>query len=246
MDPTICACIPHRDYIEYLPDTLDSLCAQTYPIQQIAIVDDGSEEKQWQQLIWLWEEWSHRIPRLHILRVHQDQEKERSLRIPYARNRAFEALRGRTPDYIFFPDADDQWHPTYVEKCIEIMELYPNVDFVYPDITIKLGDDVSKCNKSRAFDPNRLLRQCYITCCTVMRTEAFLNAGMWPEDQFKKEYVFWNTLAQLGHKGQRLVGKHMFYYVQHPGQRHNEVRQDNKEQREKSRKYISKRFEVDI
>jgi len=249
--PTISACIPHRNYFDYLPDTLHSLCCQTHRIQEISICDDASDNGDWEKLVDLWTAWEWEMPKLTLTQVHQDTRKERSMRIPYARNRAFEALRGPTTDYIFFPDADDLWSVDYVERCINIMEANPEVDIVYPDIVIYQDGQMQKHVQVAEHNLDRLFRQCYITCCSVMRTSAFLHAGMWPENHYKKEYVFWNTICRLGHVARRLPGRY-FYYHQHAGQRHTEytgkvgVASPDKHERFNSRMYISKTFNVPL
>ena len=251
--PTVSACMPHRDYTEYIGLTLKSLVNQTHQLQEISIMDDESSDEHWQALKELAMDVSGNgaKPKLTLGRCTQPADKERSKRIPYARNRAFENLTGPTTDYIFFPDADDLWNVEYVERCISIMEENPEIDFVYPDITYFQNGQMSKTIQVAKFDLDRLFRQCYITCCTMMRTEAFLHAGMWPEDHYKKEYVFWNTIARLGHVGRRLPGRY-FYYHQHAGQRHTQyvgkpgVSSPDKHERYNSRMYISKKFNVPL
>jgi len=249
---TVDAVMPHRDYTEYLPETLASLGRQTHPILQIVIADDGSTDEQFAKLMEIHDNWEHPVTKLHVIRVEQDDpEKERSMRIPFARNCGYEALPGKTSDFIFFPDADDLWNVEYVEKCLEIME-DETIDFVYPNITLYQEGEMKRHLTVPNFNLERLFRQCYITCCTMMRTEAFLHAGMWPENQYKKEYVFWNTIARLGHMGRRLQGR-MFYYHQHAGQRHTQYtgkvgspNRIDKHERYNSRMYISKMFNVPI
>jgi len=180
-------------------------------------------------------------PALTIRRVENNPMEERSQRIPYIRNEAFKALPGPCPDYIFFPDADDLWHEDYVKKCLDIMENDDTVDIVYPNVIMYQSGEIQRRNVVPAFDLDRLQRQCYMTCCSMMRTEAFLHAGMWPTKYFKKEYVFWNTITRIGHKAQKLGGNY-FFYRQHAGQRHTQYTGSNRGKVEKGHKYLARRY----
>ncbi|MHC4643953.1 MAG: hypothetical protein ACYTBJ_00525 [Planctomycetota bacterium] len=157
---------------------------------------------------------------------------------------------GATPDYIFFPDADDYWKPGYTKACIDIMEAEADIDFVYPNVYRMNEGRCTSTGEVPEFNLDQLFRVCYCTCCTVMRTDAFLDAGMWPEGMHKKEYIFWNTIARMGHKGKKLHGRY-FHYIQHAGQRHNEhvgtgEANPDKHHRFASRQYIASKFNVQI
>jgi len=233
--------MPHRNYFDYLPAALNSLASQTYTIRDIVVMDDGSDDGSWIKLIHLWEEWLPRMPKLTIRRIENNPMEERSQRIPYARNEAFKAIPGEMPDYVFFPDADDLWDKDYVKACLDIMENDPEIDIVYPNVIIYQDDKVIRRNTVPKFDIDRLFRQCYMTCCCMMRTEAFLHAGMWPTKYFKKEFVFWNIITRIGHKAQKLPGNY-FFYRQHAGQRHTQYTGNNQGKVEKGHKYLARRF----
>jgi len=243
--PTVAACIPHRNYFNYLPEALNSLINQSYTIQTISIMDDGSDDGSWEKLIHLWEQWPTRRPQLIIRRIENNPMEERSRRIPYVRNEAFKALPGPCPDYVFFPDADDLWDKDYVKACLDIMS-DDTIDIVYPNVILYQDGQVTRRNTVPEFDQERLFRQCFMTCCSMMRTEAFLHAGMWPMAYFKKEFVFWNTITRIGHKAKKLPGNY-FFYRQHAGQRHTEYNGNgggkiNKAERYNARRYIADRF----
>ena len=245
--PTVAACMPHRNYFDYLPEALNSLINQTYTLSHIVVMDDGSDDGSWEKIIHLWEEWPVRKPQLIIRRVEDNPMKERSQRIPYIRNQAFMALPAPAPDYIFFPDADDLWFKDYVKDCIAIMEEDPEISIVYPNVIHYQAGELKKIQTVPEFNLDRLFRQCYITCCSMMKTEAFLKAGLWPTNFFKKEYVFWNTITRIGHKAKKLDGNY-FFYRQHAGQRHTQYQGKSGNtaiesgHRNTARRYIADRF----
>jgi glycosyltransferase involved in cell wall biosynthesis len=244
--PSVAACMPHRNYFKYLPETLESLVKQSYTIRDIVIIDDGSDDGSWEKLKGLADNWPVKTPALTIRRVENNPMEERSQRIPYIRNEAFKALPGKCPDYVFFPDADDLWAEDYVKACLDIMENDEEIDIVYPNVILFQEGKITRRNTVPEFNQERLFRQCYITCCSMMRTEAFLHAGMWPTKFFKKEYVFWNTITRIGHKAKKLPGNY-FFYKQHAGQRHTQYDNNgggriNKAERYNARRYIAERF----
>ncbi|MCK4776974.1 MAG: glycosyltransferase family 2 protein [Actinomycetia bacterium] len=240
--PTVSACIPHRNYFEYLPEALHSLRLQSFSISEIAVVDDNSDNGDWERIKDFADTWPKQAPKLTIRRVENNPMEERSQRIPYIRNQAFLALSAPTPDYIFFPDSDDLWEKDYVKKCIEIMENDATIDIVYPNVVhYQDGGKIKKIAKVPKFDQDRLFRQCYITCCSVMRTEAFLHAGQWPTKYFKKEFVFWNIITRIGHKAAKLPGSHFFYRI-HAGQRHSQYNGNGGGKVEKGHRYLAHRY----
>lgn len=239
--PSVAACMPHRNYFDYLPEALDSLSKQLYPINDIVLVDDGSDDGSWEKIKKLKDNWPPGKPNLTIRMVENNPMKERSQRIPYIRNEAFKSIPGKSPDYVFFPDADDLWSDSYVKSCLDIMENEDTIDIVYPNVILYQDGKVTRRNNVPEFDLARLQRQCYLTCCCMMRTEAFLHAGMWPTKYFKKEYVFWNTITRLGHKAKKLPGNH-FFYRQHAGQRHTQYTQTNQGKVERGHRYLARRY----
>jgi glycosyltransferase involved in cell wall biosynthesis len=91
--------IPCYNGEKYLPEALESVCAQTAAVREIIVIDDGSTVP-----VRAPENW--RGPPLQIVRT-----PNRGL--PAARNLA---LRHATGDFVAFLDADDFWHPRKVEE----------------------------------------------------------------------------------------------------------------------------------
>lgn len=100
--------IPSYNYGRFLAEAVESALAQTYPIHEVIVVDDGSTDDTRQRL-----------------EPYQD-------RIRYVRqeNRGLSAARNRgiaeaTGSWIALLDADDLWHPQKTALQIRALEQHP-------------------------------------------------------------------------------------------------------------------------
>ena len=105
--PLISICIPAFNCEEYISQTLDCLCGQTYPNLEFIVADDGSSDAT-----------------LRIVSAYKDH-RIKILSLPNngaasARNCAFKESLG---DYIIFFDADDYIKPDFIwQQFYRIME----------------------------------------------------------------------------------------------------------------------------
>lgn len=102
---TVSVIIPFYNHIDWLYEAIESVLAQTYPIYEIIIVNDGSSEDMSKFL----ETYGNRI-----IYVYQENAGPAA-----ARNNGISRATG---DYIAFEDSDDLWLPTKIEKQIAFME----------------------------------------------------------------------------------------------------------------------------
>jgi glycosyltransferase involved in cell wall biosynthesis len=113
--PKVSVVIPVYNAMRYLPETLDSVLAQTFTDFEILIINDGSTDN----II----EWAIKItdPRVEIIsQVNQG--------VSIARNTGIHNAQG---EYIAFLDADDLWKPTKLEKQVSCLDRSPEVGLVY-------------------------------------------------------------------------------------------------------------------
>jgi glycosyltransferase involved in cell wall biosynthesis len=105
--PSVSVVIPNYNYGRFLPEAVESVLAQTYPCEEIIVVDDGSTDDS-----------------LEILKIY---EERRGVKVIRQKNRGVGAARNAgarasTGDLIAFLDADDIWFPAKVEKQTSIFQ----------------------------------------------------------------------------------------------------------------------------
>lgn len=105
MNKTVSVIIPFYSHLDWLYEALESVLAQTYPIHEIILVNDGSQEDLTEFLARYGEK---------ITYVYQENGGPAA-----ARNNG---IRRSTGNYIAFQDSDDIWFPTKIEKQVAFME----------------------------------------------------------------------------------------------------------------------------
>jgi len=104
LNPTISVCITNHNYAAYLPSSIESVLAQTYPSVELVVVDDGSTDGSRQVL----EQYEDRVGL-----ILQEQAGQAAA--------GWAAFQAATGDVVVFLDADDVLHPGV---CAEIAEAF--------------------------------------------------------------------------------------------------------------------------
>lgn len=113
--PYVSVIIPAYNAMRYLPETVDSVFNQTFDDFELIIVNDGSSDS-----IEAWcAERSH--PKLKLV-----SQTNQGLAI--ARNTGIAHSQGA---YLAFLDADDLWHPTKLEKQVNVFRQNSRLGLVY-------------------------------------------------------------------------------------------------------------------
>ena len=105
MMKTVSVIIPFYSHIDWLYEAIESVLAQSYPIHEIILVNDGSKEDMTEFL----KKYGDKIQY-----IYQENAGPAT-----ARNNG---IKRATGDYIAFEDSDDIWLPTKIEKQIAFME----------------------------------------------------------------------------------------------------------------------------
>jgi len=123
--PTVSAIIPVFNGANYVAEAIESVMAQTHPVDEIVVVDDGSTDDSTEVLARFGD-------RIRV--VHQENRGESA-----ARNRGIAAASG---EVLAFLDHDDLWTPHKVEVQVAALRADPApvavfghvVQFVSPEI----------------------------------------------------------------------------------------------------------------
>lgn len=116
--------IPLHDGAAHIAETLGSVQAQTAPVHEVLVVDDGSHDD------------GAEIARRHA--VGPVVIAQSNLGVAMARNRGLSAATG---DWIAFFDQDDLWHPEHLEQALTWLDDHPDEQLVFLGETAFQTDD---------------------------------------------------------------------------------------------------------
>ncbi len=185
--PTVSIVTPAFNRADYLPYTIDSVLAQSYPDFEHIIIDDGSTDGT-DELVRAYSD-----PRI---RYFQQANQGQSV----ARNLGIEVSRGQ---YICFLDSDDLWLENKLQEQLALFADNPNTGVVYGDkISIDgAGRELHRRNMRRysGWVTAKLLADNFVSMNTTMtRAELLRQAGGFdPSDRYAEDYGLWLRVSLL-------------------------------------------------
>jgi len=196
--PTVSVLIPCFNQGRYLPETLESLIAQTFSDWEALIVDDGSTDDS----AAIAERFCARDKRFRLIR--QDNAG-----VAAARNRAIAESRGQ---YLLPLDADDRIAPAYLEKAVAELDRDPEIRIVYGGAE-RFGG--ARQWELPSYSMERMLARNCIYVSALFRKE---DAGEGFDPAFRDGYEDWDFwLSVLERHPGRVVKlpETVFYYRTH-------------------------------
>jgi glycosyltransferase involved in cell wall biosynthesis len=189
--PLVSVVIPCYNYGRFLNDAVASVRAQTLRDLEIIVVDDGSTDDVTPEVLNALEVQDH-DPCLTIIR----QENQGA---PAARNTGIRAARGL---YICCLDADDTMEPTYLEKCVLLMESNAGVSLAYSWLRVTGAEE--RVWKSESLDLDRMRYYNHVSISAVFRREVALEGGGFCAAMREgyEDWEFWLRLGALGYRGE--------------------------------------------
>jgi glycosyltransferase involved in cell wall biosynthesis len=161
---TISAIIPTRNRADRVVRAIESVLAQTVPVDEIIIVDDGSEDNTREAVAAFG-------PALRY--IYQEGKG-----VAAARNAGVQAAQS---EWIAFLDDDDEWYPDRIEAQILALSAQPGVDGCYaPAFTVcDLGgpSEIHYPVPPARLEQDILLRNPFTQCSVVMRKSSFEQLG---------------------------------------------------------------------
>lgn len=213
-NPRVSLGMPVYNGERYLEKTLDSVLAQTYTDFELVISDNGSSDRTQE----ICERYAKKDPRV---KYHRNPK---NIGIAPNFNRAYELTSG---EYFKWTDYDDLLAPTFLERCVEILDKHPNVACAFPKTRlIDQNDDPIRdfeppddaCSpqahirfKSLILDPDHIVSQ----ASGLMRREQVGRTVMHGSYPCSDE-VFLAHLALLGDFYE--IPEFLFLYRIHPKQ----------------------------
>lgn len=118
--PKVSVIIPAYNSMTFLPETIESVFAQTFTDFEIIVVNDGSSDSI--------EQWATKISDTRFKLVSQENQG-----CSAARNKGIELSNG---ELIAFLDADDLWEETKLEKQVKCLDENPEAGLVYTWVSL--------------------------------------------------------------------------------------------------------------
>lgn len=202
--PLVTIGVPYYNLGRYLPDTLTSVAAQTYPHLEVIVVDDGSTDAGSRRAF---DELAARHPSFRFVR-------QPNAGIGATRNRCLREARGE----LFLPvDADNVARPDMVAKFVTAMRRNPHLTAMTCYYTAFADDDPGRHLYAvrPAGGPYAMaaIRNVYGDANAVFRTADLRAVGGYEEDR-GTSCEDWELFVKLVSGGRRVgvVPDHLFAY----------------------------------
>ena len=186
--PSVTAVIPAYNAERLIARCLDSILAQTVPVAEIIVIDDGSTD----QTLAVASAYPHPVRCF----------TRENLGLSHARNTGIRAAR---TEWIAFLDADDTWKPAKIERQLLAAEQHPEAGVFYTDASVTtpegavLGRYLEGKDAATGWVFDRLLSSVFALPSTLMiRRSTLMEAGLFREDLKRAEdYDLLLRLARL-------------------------------------------------
>jgi len=185
--------IPTYNRAHLITDALGSIMAQSHPVDEIIVVDDGSTDGT-EAVVKSWTAGAEQdVP---VVYVRQDNAGGN-----VARNRGIEEAKS---DLVAFLDSDDVWAFDKLEKQVSVFATDPDLGAVYCGVReVVIGSDAAPEVSLRPYPQGNILDALLIsdvtapTSCYVVRREVFETAGTFDTSlQARQDWDMWIRIAK--------------------------------------------------
>lgn len=182
--------IPYYNRATTIDETIESLRRQTYTNFEVTIVDDGStQQASIDKLLDL------NLEGLEARIVHQDNAG-----VAEARNNGISRSQGK---YIVCLDSDDILDPTYLEKCVTVLETNPNIQVV--SSYMRLFGVENAIYTEVPYDPVHIINNNMLTTAAMFERQAWEVSGGYKSGIGYEDWEFWISLAENGYWGYNIT-----------------------------------------
>lgn len=201
MTPIVSIIVPCYNQAQYLPETLDSVLAQTYANWECIIVNDGSPDNTEEVSL----NYCDRDKRFKYLNKENGG-------VASARN---EGIKASTGEFILPLDADDMIGTLYIEKAIEHFKLFPETKLVYCKAEL-FGNIIGNWDLPN-YEFSRLLFDNIIFCSALFKKTDFDKTIGYDENlkEGLEDWDFWLSLLVELDIVYILPDVHFYYRIRH-------------------------------
>lgn len=193
--PKFSVVIPLYNKRNYIKATLNSVLKQTFTDFEVIVVDDESKDDSLNQIKDI------KDTRLKII-------EQKNAGVSVARNTGIDIAGGK---YIAFLDADDYWHPNYLETINQLIVKYPDSDIFVTAYRIILGKNKVNFSSNVGKDTDGCLLSYWKTLkykyefvwtsATTIKKRAIVNAGYFtPNELIGQDLDLFARVAQNNQK----------------------------------------------
>lgn len=183
--PLISIVLPVYNGARYLPESLASVVAQTYPHWELICVDDCSTDETPAILA----EWAARDSRIRVIR------HERNKRLPGALNTGFAAATG---DLFSWTSDDNHYRPEALATLAQRLQAESAVSFAYSDFA-QMDEDGRITGVTVAPSPEGLVSGNNGLASFLYRRSVYERVGDYAADLFLAEdYDYWLRILAAG------------------------------------------------
>lgn len=180
--PLVSVVVPSKDRADMLPETLNSVLAQTYPHWQLIVVDDGSIDDTDTVL----QKYTH-DDRVILLR-HQSARG-----VAAARNTGLAAATGR---YVAYLDSDNTWFPDFLELMVRYLLQSGRPAAYGVTALVEEGGKGRHLYRAVPYDREHLRERNFIDCIVLIHERTLLErSGVF--DETLRRNVDWDLFLRL-------------------------------------------------
>lgn len=199
----------HNEKYEYLETAINSICNQTYQNIEFIIIDDASDKNCSSYLKELCK--NHSMIKLFRNEMNLGLTKTLNIGISHARGA-----------YIARMDADDYSCPQRIERQVELMRQYPDIDILGTGV-VSFGKQQVFMSPTNGFSNKEIQAELFFTSTlchpSVMIRCSFLErTGIKYDEDVKKgqDYDLWERASIVGHLA--VTSEVLLYYRLHDTQ----------------------------
>ncbi|MCW7492185.1 glycosyltransferase family 2 protein [Leptospira sp. 2 VSF19] len=199
--PLVSVILPSFNRKNIVDRAITSVISQTYPHWELHIVDDGSTDETWNDLLSKLTGWKGKLSSFgrnqKSIQVHQIEHKG----VSGARNFGMEKANG---DWIAFLDSDDEWYPEKLSKQMDFHKSNPEFFFSQTkEVWNKKGnlmEPKGKYQKRSGWFLKESLELCMVTSSSFMAHKPTLAeiGGFRTELLVCEDYDLWNRILFAG------------------------------------------------
>ena len=193
INPKVSVIVPCYNNEKHIEETLISVKKQTYPNVEIIVVNDGSTDNSIEII---------NKNSFDVKIINQENHGP-----SHARNRGSEISSGK---YLLFVDGDDIIDPSYISKCVDILESNETVNIVYTKSNY--FDAINKEWKLPEMKlPDFLISNC-IPVTAMIRKLVFEEVGRFDENlRYIEDWELWIRIVKK-YGGVHCIPEKLFFY----------------------------------